>query len=61
MKQAICDEIRRFVSQDLGNRFPQSQEPLFDAPLVGFAAADEPLFTRYKTVIGDFHLTLFTR
>lgn len=45
------------MSIDPGNRFPQSQEPLFDAPLVGFAAADDPLFTRYKTAIGDFHLT----
>ena len=57
MKQAICAEIRRFVLEDAGNRFPESGEHYFDEPLVGFAAADDPLFTRYKSVIGDFHLT----
>ncbi|HBG05225.1 MAG: FeS-binding protein [Geobacteraceae bacterium GWC2_58_44] len=57
MKQTVCDEIRRFVLEDVGNLFPESDEPYFDEPLVGFAAADDPLFTQYKTVIGDFHLT----
>jgi epoxyqueuosine reductase QueG len=32
-------------------------EPYFDQPLIGFAAFDEPLFTVYKEIIGDFHLT----
>jgi len=57
MKQAVCDEIRRFVLEDAGNRFPQGDVPYFDAPLVGFSAADDPLFSQYKTVIGAFHLT----
>jgi epoxyqueuosine reductase QueG len=57
MKQAVSDEIRRFVRQEAGNRFSQTGEPYFDEPLVGFAAADDPLFTEYKSVIGAFHLT----
>ena len=57
MKKAVCDEIRRFVREEAGNRFPGSGEPYFDEPLIGFAAADDPLFTRFKSVIGDFHLT----
>jgi epoxyqueuosine reductase len=57
MKQVVCGEIRRFVLEEAGNRFPESGEPYFDDPLVGFAAADDPLFAKYKSVIGDFHLT----
>lgn len=57
MKQALCDEMRRFVREEAGNRFPESAAPYFDEPLIGFAAADDPLFTKYKSVIGDFHLT----
>lgn len=57
MKQTICNEIRRFVLEEEGNRFPDSGESYFEEPLVGFAAADDPLFSEYKSVIGDFHLT----
>jgi len=31
--------------------------PIFDEPLVGFADGDDPIFTQYKSIIGDFHLT----
>jgi len=31
--------------------------PIFEEPLVGFADGDDPLFTEYKAIIGDFHLT----
>jgi epoxyqueuosine reductase QueG len=57
MEQLIRNEIRWFVKESLDNRFPGSDRPYFDEPLVGFAAADDPLFRRFKTVIGDFHLT----
>jgi epoxyqueuosine reductase len=30
---------------------------IFDDPLVGFAAGHDPIFERYKTIIGDFHRT----
>lgn len=32
-------------------------EHMWDAPLVGFADGDDPLFTEYKKIIGDFHVT----
>ena len=57
MKEIVCDVIRRFVQEQTGNRFLESGERYFDDPLVGFAAAEDPLFTDYKSVIGDFHLT----
>ena len=59
MKEIVCEVIRRFVQEEAGNRFEAGGERYFDDPLVGFAAADDPLFTEYKTVIGEFHLTPF--
>lgn len=57
MERVIRDEILRFVLESPGNRFPDSDQPYFDEPLIGFAAADDPLFSEYKKVIGQFHLT----
>lgn len=57
MKQAVCDEIRRYVLEEAGNLFPGSAQRYFGEPLVGFAAADDPLFLQYKSIIGDFHQT----
>jgi epoxyqueuosine reductase len=57
MERTIVEEIRRFVADSPENRFPCGGGRFFDEPLVGFAAADDPLFTDYKRIIGDFHLT----
>jgi epoxyqueuosine reductase len=57
MEQTIRDEIRRFVLESPDNRFPDSERPYFEKPVIGFAAADDPLFSEYKKVIGKFHLT----
>lgn len=57
MKTRVTTAISDFVasSQADMDRYPSG--PYFDAPLVGFAALDEPLFGAYKEIIGDFHLT----
>lgn len=57
MEQIIRKEIIRFVRESPDNRFPGSDRPYFGEPLIGFAAADDPLFREYKRIIGDFHLT----
>lgn len=57
MERSLCEEASRFVREDNANRFPGSNERYFDEPLVGFAAATDTLFTEYKSVIGEFHLT----
>jgi len=57
MEKVIRDEVRRFVLESPDNRFPESDRLYFDEPLVGFAAADDPLFSEFKKVIGPFHLT----
>jgi epoxyqueuosine reductase QueG len=53
----LRDEIERFVREEAGNRFPDGGETFFDMPLIGLAAADDPLWQQYKQVIGEFHRT----
>ena len=59
MNEALSAEIARFVRESPDNRQPERGAPWFEAPLVGFAAADDPLFERYRdpAVIGPFHRT----
>ncbi|HET6418760.1 MAG TPA: epoxyqueuosine reductase [Geobacteraceae bacterium] len=55
--KSIREEIARFVLESPANRFPGNGGPYFEAPLVGFASAVDPLFDRYKSIIGEYHLT----
>ncbi len=57
MEAMVREEMRRFVLESGENRFPESGERYFDEPLVGYAAADDPLFAEYKRLIGPFHQT----
>ncbi|MDW7711313.1 MAG: hypothetical protein SCH98_12655 [Deferrisomatales bacterium] len=53
----LREEIERFVRESPENRKKSGPGPYFDAPLVGFASARDPLFAEYKEIIGGFHLT----
>lgn len=54
----IGGEIKRFVEDDHGNRLEQLDgSRIFQEPLVGFVAGDDPIFGRLKQVIGEFHMT----
>ena len=55
MDRMLRHEITTFVATSRDNRFAASDEPYFDAPLIGFAAAADPLFAAYKEIIGAFH------
>jgi epoxyqueuosine reductase QueG len=57
MNDTITAEIRSFVVNHRENRIPDGSGPIFDEPLVGFAAFTDPLFVRYQEIIGPFHLT----
>lgn len=57
MEQKVSSEISSFIAASPANLLAGGSGPYFDAPLVGFAGLDEPLFTAYKKIIGDFHLT----
>jgi epoxyqueuosine reductase QueG len=57
LEKTVREEINRFVLESPANRFSESGAPYFDAPLVGFASIRDPLFARYKKIIGEYHLT----
>lgn len=57
MEEVVRRLIEAFVERSPENRFSGTGEPFFTTPLTGFAAASDRLFTSYKTLIGNFHLT----
>ncbi len=57
MQTALVAEINRFVAAAEEERRKSGLMPLFEEPLVGVAAATDPLFTAQKQIIGAFHLT----
>lgn len=54
---AVTELIAAHVRDSAGNRMHRVDDtPIFDAPLVGVAAGDDPLFVQYQQIIGPFHL-----
>jgi len=54
----ITARISDFVRESHLNLMPPDNETsIFDAPLVQFAAGEDPLFQEYKEIIGPEHLT----
>lgn len=57
MESRVIATVREFVASSQADRDRYPTGPYFDTPLVGFAAPGDPLFSAYKEIIGDFHLT----
>src|SRR5512145_2042678 len=54
----IEEAIKTFVRENDANRLASFHgEPIFEEPLVGFAAGDDPLFDEYKKVVHEEHFT----
>ena len=49
--------IAKFVRESPANRRKIDGGRYWQTPLVGFASGDDPLFMRYKKIIGEFHFT----
>ena len=49
--------INEFVRKSPANRRKVGRGKYLDAPLVGFASGEDPLFKQYKKIIGRFHFT----
>ncbi|MEW5783940.1 MAG: epoxyqueuosine reductase [Bacillota bacterium] len=58
-KQKLIKIINDFVRRDRGNSLPGAPTPIFETPLVAFAAAEDPLFERLrqKEAVGPGHRT----
>lgn len=49
--------ISKFVQESAANRRKADGGKYWDRPLVGFVSGDDPLFKKYKKIIGKFHFT----
>ena len=55
-EEFLEEQIKRFVAESEANRLTMIDDsPMFDEPLIGFVDGDDPIFTDYKTIIGEFH------
>ncbi len=52
---AITDKILHHPEKGL--EYPFYDEPIFDAPLVGFVRGNDPIFDQFKEIIGPHHFT----
>jgi len=57
MEDQLTNSIRDFVSENNYNGISDTEFQYFDEPLVKFATINDPLFEKYKEIIGSFHLT----
>ncbi len=53
----IEEVVAKFVEKSSANRRKVDGGRYWEAPLVGFASGDGPLFRQYKKIIGNFHFT----
>ena len=53
----VKGRIKIFIAGEEINTLALDGGVIYDEPLVGFARGDDPLFRRYKRVIGKFHYT----
>lgn len=52
------NKIKAFLETDDSNKIKTDGTYIFNPNvLVGFVSADDPIFLKYKSIIGDFHLT----
>ncbi|MBD3194087.1 MAG: epoxyqueuosine reductase [Candidatus Lokiarchaeota archaeon] len=56
-KEWIRDEINGFLEEHDSNKIQTDDSYIFDpSSLVGFVRGDDPIFEKYKEIIGAFHL-----
>ncbi|MDK2868368.1 MAG: epoxyqueuosine reductase [Clostridiales bacterium] len=57
LEKGIIRVIEHFIENSHYNVFPEINGHYYETPIVQFAAADNPLFEQYKTIIGPYHLS----
>lgn len=58
LRQKLARLIVQLVADSPDNSIGmESEEPIFDKPLVGFSSGDNPLYQEYRNHIGKFYLT----
>ncbi|GFZ31092.1 (Fe-S)-binding protein [Clostridium zeae] len=57
MKEVIKNKITNYILSSEDNWNIETDDRIFDEPIIKFASADDPLFEQYKTIIGEEHFT----
>jgi epoxyqueuosine reductase QueG len=57
LENSIVSVIKNFVENSHYNVFEAIAGHYYETPIIQFAAADNPLFEQYKSIIGPYHLT----
>jgi len=57
MKDLMKNEIIKYVLGSKDNWFEEINDHYYDEPIIKFASADDPLFEKYKKIIGNHHFT----
>jgi len=55
LNERIIHEIESLVEKSSLNKNHKHGFSYFESPLVGFASINNPLFSEYKNIIGDYH------
>lgn len=57
-ERVLEQQIKNFINENEKNRRTEMGSGVYwEEPLVGFASGIDPLFQKYKNIIGSFHLT----
>lgn len=57
MENLIKYEIKRYFQESKENWFEEINDFYFEEPVIKFANPEDPLFEKYKTIIGEHHFT----
>lgn len=58
MRDWLCETIRNFVNESPENSLKNAEnDKAWGEPLIGFSRGDDPLYEKYKEVVGSFHWT----
>lgn len=57
MKDLIRNKVKKYVLENKENWNSETNDRIYDEPIIKFASAEDPLFKEYKSIIGKKHFT----
>ncbi|MDR3597660.1 MAG: (Fe-S)-binding protein [Clostridium sp.] len=57
MKDLIRNKVKKYLLENKENWNSETNDRIYDEPIIKFASAEDPLFKEYKSIIGKKHFT----
>jgi Uncharacterized Fe-S protein len=57
MKDLIRNKVKKYILENKENWNNETNDRIYDEPIIKFASAEDPLFKEYKSIIGKKHFT----